>query len=63
MAERVLVTSALIYANGPAHLGHMVEYIQTDIYVRYLRSSGKDVISASTCCSSACRSGRARFCG
>jgi leucyl-tRNA synthetase len=43
-AEKVLVTSALIYANGPAHLGHMVEYIQTDIYVRYLRSSGKDVI-------------------
>ncbi|MGA9523527.1 MAG: methionine--tRNA ligase [Myxococcaceae bacterium] len=44
MAEKVLVTSALIYANGPAHLGHMVEYIQTDIFVRFLRSSGKDVI-------------------
>jgi len=38
-----LVTSALPYANGPIHLGHMVEHVQTDIYVRYLRSIGDDV--------------------
>ncbi len=37
MKRRVLVTSALPYANGPIHLGHLVEYIQTDIWVRYLR--------------------------
>ncbi|MCI0569780.1 MAG: methionine--tRNA ligase [Myxococcaceae bacterium] len=44
MAKRTLVTSALPYANGPIHIGHMVEYTQTDIYVRFLRSSGEDVI-------------------
>ncbi|WP_338867119.1 methionine--tRNA ligase [Myxococcus stipitatus] len=44
MAERTLVTSALPYANGPIHLGHAVEYIQTDIYVRFLRSCGKEVV-------------------
>jgi len=38
-----LVTSALPYANGPAHLGHMVEHIQSDIYVRFLRAIGDDV--------------------
>ncbi len=38
-----LVTSALPYANGPIHLGHMVEHVQTDVYVRYLRSIGDDV--------------------
>lgn len=42
--KRFLVTSALPYANGPLHLGHMVEHVQTDIYVRYLRSSGHEVI-------------------
>ena len=31
----LLVTSALPYANGPIHLGHLVEYIQTDIWVRF----------------------------
>ncbi|MBI3184207.1 MAG: methionine--tRNA ligase [Myxococcales bacterium] len=41
---KTLVTSALPYANGPIHLGHMVEYVQTDIYVRFLRSCGEDVI-------------------
>ncbi|MCK5336642.1 MAG: class I tRNA ligase family protein, partial [Gammaproteobacteria bacterium] len=30
--RRILVTSALPYANGPIHLGHLVEYIQTDIW-------------------------------
>jgi methionyl-tRNA synthetase len=44
MAEKLLITSALPYANGPIHLGHLVEYVQTDIYVRFLRSTGKDVI-------------------
>ena len=43
MSERVLVTSALPYANGSIHLGHLVEYIQTDIYVRYRRSTGDHV--------------------
>ncbi len=41
---KVLVTSALPYANGSIHLGHLVEYIQTDIYVRFLKSSGVDAI-------------------
>jgi methionyl-tRNA synthetase len=44
MAEKILVTSALPYANGPIHIGHVVEYVQTDIYVRFLRSCGKDVL-------------------
>ncbi|MBI3395751.1 MAG: class I tRNA ligase family protein, partial [Spirochaetia bacterium] len=38
--RRILVTSALPYANGPIHLGHLVEYIQTDIWVRYQRFMG-----------------------
>jgi methionyl-tRNA synthetase len=42
LSQRILVTSALPYANGPAHLGHLVEYIQTDVYVRYRRSIGDD---------------------
>ena len=37
MTRRILVTSALPYANGPIHLGHLVEYIQTDIWARYQR--------------------------
>ncbi len=41
---KTLVTSALPYANGSIHLGHLVEYIQTDIYVRFLRSCGEEVI-------------------
>ncbi|HEY0880296.1 MAG TPA: class I tRNA ligase family protein, partial [Archangium sp.] len=44
MATKTLVTCALPYANGPIHLGHMVEHIQTDIFVRYLRSKGDDVV-------------------
>lgn len=40
MARRILVTSALPYANGPIHLGHLVEYIQTDIWVRFQRLRG-----------------------
>ncbi len=41
---RILVTSALPYANGDIHIGHLVEYIQTDIFVRYLRLIGEDVL-------------------
>ena len=36
----LLVTSALPYANGPIHIGHLVEYIQTDIWVRFQRGLG-----------------------
>ncbi len=39
-ARQILVTSALPYANGSIHLGHMVEYIQTDIWVRFQRLRG-----------------------
>jgi methionyl-tRNA synthetase len=38
MTRRILVTSALPYANGHIHLGHLVEYLQTDIWVRFQRS-------------------------
>lgn len=38
--RRILVTSALPYANGHIHLGHLVEYIQTDIWVRFQRLAG-----------------------
>src|SRR5262245_16853669 len=40
MSRQILVTSALPYANGPIHLGHLVEYIQTDIWVRFQRLRG-----------------------
>lgn len=42
--NKTLVTCALPYANGPIHLGHMVEHIQTDIFVRFLRSQGEQVV-------------------
>ena len=42
--RRILVTSALPYANGHIHLGHLVEYIQTDIWVRFQRMRGARVI-------------------
>ena len=38
--RKILVTSALPYANGPIHLGHMLEYIQTDIWVRFQKARG-----------------------
>jgi methionyl-tRNA synthetase len=42
--KRYTVTSALPYANGPLHIGHLAGcYIPSDIYVRYLRSQGRDV--------------------
>ncbi len=40
--RRILTTSALPYANGPIHLGHLVEYIQTDIWVRFQRQQGHE---------------------
>ena len=42
MARRILVTSALPYANGPIHIGHLVEYLQTDIWVRFQKLYGND---------------------
>ena len=43
--KRYTVTSALPYANGPVHIGHLAGvYIPADIYARYLRSAGKDVV-------------------
>ena len=44
MPRQILVTSALPYANGPIHLGHLVEYIQTDIFVRFQRMRGNRCI-------------------
>ncbi len=44
MPGKILVTSALPYANGPLHLGHVVEYVLTDILVRFLRSAGREVL-------------------
>ena len=41
--RKILVTSALPYANGPIHLGHLVEYIQTDIWARFQRMRGHAV--------------------
>jgi len=43
--KRYLITSALPYANGPLHIGHVAgAYLPADIYVRYLRKQGKDVV-------------------
>ena len=41
--RKILVTSALPYANGSIHLGHLVEYIQTDIWVRFQKMQGHTV--------------------
>lgn len=43
-ARRILVTAALPYANGPIHIGHLVEYIQTDIWVRFQKLRGHRAI-------------------
>ena len=44
--KRYLITSALPYANGPIHIGHLAGvYVPSDIYARYLRMKGEDVIS------------------
>ena len=43
--KRYTVTAALPYANGPVHIGHLAGcYLPADIYVRYLRATGKDVL-------------------
>lgn len=42
--RNILVTSALPYANGPIHLGHMLEHIQTDIWVRFQKMRGENCI-------------------
>ncbi len=42
--RQLLVTSALPYANGPIHIGHLVEYIQTDIWVRFQKLQGHRVV-------------------
>lgn len=42
--RRILVTSALPYANGHIHIGHLVEYLQTDIWVRFQKLRGNDCI-------------------
>jgi methionyl-tRNA synthetase len=44
MTAPTLITSALPYANGSIHLGHLVEYIQTDILVRFLKMTGQDAV-------------------
>ncbi len=42
--EKVIVTAALPYANGPIHIGHLLEYIQADIFTRFLKLRGKDAL-------------------
>ena len=42
--RKIIVTSALPYANGALHLGHLVEYLQTDFWVRYQRMMGHDCV-------------------
>src|SRR5688572_30728294 len=41
--RRLFVTAALPYANGPFHIGHIMEYIQADVWVRFQRMIGNDV--------------------
>lgn len=43
VAKKILVTCALPYANGSIHLGHMLEHIQADVWVRYQRMRGHEV--------------------
>ena len=43
MTRRLFVTTALPYANGPFHIGHIMEYIQADIWVRHQRMRGNEV--------------------
>ncbi|MDT8449888.1 MAG: methionine--tRNA ligase [Wenzhouxiangellaceae bacterium] len=44
--RNLLVTAALPYANGPIHIGHMLEYVQTDIWARFQRARGNRVVFA-----------------
>ena len=43
MTRRIFVTTALPYANGPLHIGHIMEYIQADIWVRFQRMQGHEL--------------------
>src|SRR5487761_2444942 len=43
MTRKLFVTTALPYANGPFHIGHMMEYIQADVWVRFQRMLGQEV--------------------
>src|SRR5574344_1073616 len=42
--RKMIVTSALPYANGDIHLGHLVEYVQTDFWVRFQKRRGNDCV-------------------
>src|SRR4051794_11679981 len=42
--RKLFVTTALPYANGPFHIGHIMEYIQADIWVRFQRMQGNEVL-------------------
>ena len=44
MSRSIVVTAALPYANGPIHIGHLVEYVQADIWVRYQKLVGNDCL-------------------
>jgi len=44
MRRKILVTSALPYANGPIHIGHLVEYLQTDIWVRFHKANSNQCL-------------------
>ena len=44
MSRKIVVTSALPYANGPIHIGHLVEYLQTDIWVRFQKACGNQCL-------------------
>lgn len=44
MKRKIVVTSALPYANGPIHIGHLVEYLQTDIWVRFQKLCGNECL-------------------
>ena len=44
MPRKIVVTSALPYANGPIHIGHLVEYVQTDIWVRFQKMCGNECL-------------------
>src|SRR5471032_2414558 len=44
MPRKILVTSALPYANGPLHLGHIIEAVQTDVWVRFQKLRGHQCI-------------------
>ncbi|MFM7703442.1 MAG: class I tRNA ligase family protein, partial [Rubrivivax sp.] len=43
MSRKLFVTTALPYANGPFHIGHIMEYIQADVWVRFQRMRGHQV--------------------